>query len=455
VSQLKDPNSWFSAARIMACQKMPYFSSAVMGLVPYKLPGIGTLGVTDRGVLAWDPALVDKWSVENLAWVLIHEAGHYLRDHGGRAKACGAEHAPWNIAGDAEINDDLKAAGAVFPPFAKEDVDDPAKVGQPSGVLPAHLGCEDGKLCEEYYAALRKNAQGKGGSKGRSVPGPGAKGGGAGGKGKGKQGQGQGNAEAQDSLSPMLKDGCGSGSGGEPAPWEGDIPKELGKSPAEQKRIQREVAEAVRQAAQKGRGTMPAGIVRWAEDVLGPPRIPWQQKLARLCRSAVAYRPGAGDYRYDRPSRRQSAFGYGSGSPVFPALRMPIPQCAIIVDTSGSMGSEELKTGLEEVKGILSAVGASVDFYSCDTEVHTAVKIRTVSDAVRNLKGGGGTDMKPAFHRAMQASRRPELIVCVTDGCIGDPGPKPRGAGVVWLLVGNYVNKETLTWGEVVEMDKL
>ena len=48
--QLKSPNDWFAAGRIMACHKQPYFSAAVMGLVPYAVPGFGTLGVTERGV---------------------------------------------------------------------------------------------------------------------------------------------------------------------------------------------------------------------------------------------------------------------------------------------------------------------------------------------------------------------------------------------------------------------
>lgn len=34
--QLKSADDWFSAARLMARQKMPYFSTAIMALVPFK-----------------------------------------------------------------------------------------------------------------------------------------------------------------------------------------------------------------------------------------------------------------------------------------------------------------------------------------------------------------------------------------------------------------------------------
>lgn len=464
---LKSPTDWFAAGRIMAGHKMPYFTAAVMGLVPYAVPGYGTLGVTARGVLVWDPELSKKWTVENLAWVLLHEAGHYLRDHAGREKACAAEHTLWNIAGDAEINDDLIAAGAKFPPFTKEDGVDEEKVGQPSGVTPGEIGCDDGKLCEEYYSHLRKHAKVikvgvvmmAGGGTAQQGPGqPGKQPGqGAGQPGKG-QGSGKGKGKGGGSGGIVIAQvgqgkGCGSGAGNEPNEVEQGIPGSLGKSPAEQKRIQREVAEAVRQAASKGRGTVPAGLARWAEEVLGTPRVPWQQKLARVCRSAIAYRAGAGDYRYDRPSRRQGAFGYGTGSPVFPALRMPVPRVGVLTDTSGSMGDAELKTGLEETKGILAAVGAEIDFYACDAALHTAAKIRNISEACKLLKGGGGTDMRPAFDHIIKQPRKPEVLIVVTDGQIGDPGPPLAGIRVIWLVCGEHRDTSTLKFGEVIEMD--
>jgi predicted metal-dependent peptidase len=461
MSTLKSPKEWFAAGRIMACHKLPYFSAAVMGLVPYEIPKYGTLGVTARGVLIWDPELAKKWSVENLAWVLLHEAGHYLREHATREKAAGAEHTLWNIAGDAEINDDLVAADAKFPPLAKEDLIHPdgtvdeSKVGQPSGIVPETIGCEDGRLAEEYYAHLRKNA--KVIRIGMASMGPS---GGAGQKGKG-QGQGQGKKPAKGQggggtivVAVGHGKGCGSGAGCEPSPEEAQVPGHLGKSQAEQKRIQREVAEAVRKhVASKGRGTVPGGLQRWAEELLGPPRVPWQQKLAKVCRTAVAFRPGAGDYRYDRPSRRQGAFGYGSGSPVFPALRMPVPQVGVLVDTSGSMGDAELKVGLEETKGIMLAVGAHIDFYACDAELHSAKKVRDIREACKLLKGGGGTDMKPAFEHIVRQARRPEVLVVVTDGQIGDPGPQLPGIKVIWLVLGSYRNPKPAPWGEVIDVD--
>lgn len=71
--------------------------------------------------------------------VLLPEVGHLLRDHAGRASNLPTprNQLPWNLAGDAEINDDLIAAGVPFPEGC---------------VTPAALGCADGDLAETYYA---------------------------------------------------------------------------------------------------------------------------------------------------------------------------------------------------------------------------------------------------------------------------------------------------------------
>ena len=104
-----------AAARLMAVEKMKYFRTAILGLVPKETPGLGTFGVTKNGVMLWDPECLDRWSVEETAAVLVHEVSHLLRNHARRCEAMGAEHMPWNAAGDLEINDDLQEIGLPLP----------------------------------------------------------------------------------------------------------------------------------------------------------------------------------------------------------------------------------------------------------------------------------------------------------------------------------------------------
>ena len=201
--------------------------------------------------------------------------------------------------------------------------------------------------------------------------------------------------------------------------------------------------------------SVPTGLQRWANAILTPAQVRWQDKLARACRRAVAYRPGATDYRYDRPSRRQAAVGFGAGKPVLPRTVHPVPKVAIVVDTSGSMGERELTDALRETKGILSALGAPATFVSCDAAVHEMRAVTTVADAAKLLKGGGGTDFRPAFDALARERERADLVVFVTDGFGPAPAAAPTWCKVIWLLTSSWgAPTVPAPWGEAIVMQK-
>ena len=100
-------------------------------------------------------------------------------------------------------------------------------------------------------------------------------------------------------------------------------------------------------------GTVPAGLLRWAQETLTPV-VNWRRLLAAELRRAVADRAGAADYSYRRPSRRAAV----TGDVVLPALRRPVPEVAVVCDTSGSMTDELLAMVLAEVEGLLRSLGA-------------------------------------------------------------------------------------------------
>lgn len=84
--------------------------------MPVAAPGYGTWAVDKYWRLYIDPALLvgdDAWSVLDASGVLLHELGHLLRVHADRATALPQpfSHPLWNLAADAEINDDLLDAG--------------------------------------------------------------------------------------------------------------------------------------------------------------------------------------------------------------------------------------------------------------------------------------------------------------------------------------------------------
>src|SRR6202008_1209761 len=113
----------------------------------------------------------------------------------------------------------------------------------------------------------------------------------------------------------------------------------------------RQVAQDVI-AHSKLAGTVPGGLLRWAKDILSP-KINWRTLLAAELRRAVAEVSGAVDYSYRRPSRRATV----AGDVVLPALRRPVPEVAVVCDTSGSMTEDLLAAALAEVEGLLRALG--------------------------------------------------------------------------------------------------
>lgn len=130
------------AARLRLVKERPYLASAAWALQPVQKPGLGTLAVDMYWRLYYDPAVITRWTVEELSGVLYHEVAHLLREHPERLKEFSPHLA--NIAADAEINDDIIAEGFQLPDGA---------------ITPASIGQPDGLLAEEYYAALEKQAR--------------------------------------------------------------------------------------------------------------------------------------------------------------------------------------------------------------------------------------------------------------------------------------------------------
>jgi predicted metal-dependent peptidase len=347
-----------------------------------------------------DPELTAGWTAAQLGSVLIHHVCHLLRTHGERAQGAGVrpdEAADWVRAADAEINDDLVPAGLDLP-------------GQP--VLPRDLRAEDGLLAEQYFDAIRRVApQGLGGV-GVAVP-----------IGAGRAPDGAG-ADNQARSGRWLD--CGSGADGIPRPGQG-----TGGLPRWQAELlQRQVAQDV-MAHAKLPGSVPAGLLRWAEEVLTP-KVNWRAVLAAELRRAVAEVSGAVDYSYRRPSRRSAV----AGPVVLPALRRPVPEVAVVCDTSGSMTEDLLAMVLAEVEGLLRALGLArqVRVLACDAAVAPVQRVSSARQV--ELLGGGGTNMGAGIGAAAALRPRPAVTVVLTDGYTPWPAVAPKGMRVVVGLLG-------------------
>ena len=392
-----------AAARLWAATRFPYLASGVFGATVIAEPDSGTVSVDDSWRMHADPELTAGWTPAELGSVLVHHVCHLLRAHGERAQAAGigpGEAARWVRAADAEINDDLMPAGPQQP-----GLDLP---GNP--VLPRDLGAADGLLAEQYYEAEQH---------GRPLP-RGAASGAGGGTRERSDGREDGGGTAGQWLD------CGSGADGLPQDCDcpGGLPGWQGEL------LRRQVALEVI-AHGKQAGTVPAGLLRWATEMMSP-KVDWRRLLAAELRRAVSEVAGAVDYSYRKPSRRSAV----AGDVVLPALRRPVPEVAVVCDTSGSMTADLLAMVLAEVEGLLRTLGLSrrLRVLACDTAVGPAQRVSSARQV--SLVGGGGTDMGTGIAAAAALRPRPAVCVVLTDGYTPWPSGAPKGMRVVVGLLG-------------------
>ncbi len=426
------PADIIAAARMAVYVRHPYLAFTLFAMRVCPAPGLGTLAVDEHWRLFYDPETVVEWHQEMLAGqmdyvggarrghdgvaaVVYHELGHVLRQHHQRRGDRDAQ--AWNRAADREINDDLPEASWVLP-------------GCP--LLPRNIGMKDGLTAEEYYVFPA-------GPKplwpylGDGPPGSGGDCGGCAGNPTEWEKQ---NAE---------KEVVPGGDPGSLAPGAGSAPAPLIPSPVEpheQEVVLRRTALDIQSHA-RSRGVIPASLLAWANAKLTPPKIDWRKQLAALVRCALAAVSGASDWTWRKPGRRSLHAAGRAGWPLAPALHQPVPKVGVVLDTSGSMscggkdGRTVLEEALSEVVGIARAAGADVWVAACDADVQAIARVRGEKDLEKVNKGGGGTIMTPGF-LAMK-KKRPDVVLIVTDGIVGDGWPDAvqcRGVRTLAVLVG-------------------
>lgn len=400
-------------ARMALLTRRPYLGHLLLSLVPVERT------TEDNPTLAVDPwfrlyynttFLADQTAEERVA-LLYHEVSHLLREHHGRLHELDESPTLLNVAGDMEINDDIREETY----RGLQAGEDGKKFTLPKGVVypeaplfkfPAN------ETAEQYVERLQR--------------------------------------WRKDNPDKCLPDPrCGSGAPGTPQPGEEGPPNGqnadgVGKS--EQHVIRQATAEAIRKEAAKGQGRVPASLERWAEEFLKP-KVDWRRELRAAVRAAIGSTLGANDYTFRRPHRRSSYLGV-----VLPTLQRPIPKVAVAVDTSGSMGDQQLSQARSEIEGVLRTLGTPVQVLSVDCEVHGAAQ-RVQSAKKVKLTGGGGTDMSLAMRALGDLKPTPDIGVVLTDGITGWPEEPITGMKSVVVILGTQ--EKGPEWARVIHVEKL
>jgi hypothetical protein len=233
---------------------------------------------------------------------------------------------------------------------------------------------------------------------------------------KPEEGEGEGSGGAPGDGQPAK---CGSAAGGPTQAHEAGDARNPGAGAADGGRqARRKVAENVL-ARGIGRGTEAGDDLReWAEAEVGIDRSAWYAALASAVGHVMA--PFGAPTRWQWPGRRDIRDMGGAMVPRWTGER---PQCAVVIDTSGSITPFDLD--MAAAAGHYIARMAEVTFYACDTR---ATRLGSVLPP--RLGGGGGTDMTVGIEMAIAEGAR--AVVVITD-C---QTPWPQAYAGVPLIVG-------------------
>lgn len=227
--------------------------------------------------------------------------------------------------------------------------------------------------------------------------------------------------------------GDGDGTGGlDDHDWDGA--KEM--TDEEKKELAREIDQAIRQgmmAHQKINGAGAGGLGRELEELLEP-KVDWRDMLREYVKS-VCRNKDTSSWR--RVNRRF----LGTGVYMPSMIGEQVGHLVVAVDTSGSIGMEELSGFLSEVKGIAEEVKPSqVDLIYWDSEVaaHEEYTESDVSNIVSSTKprGGGGTSPSCVSEYLKEKRIEPECVIILSDGYVGSDWGTQWTAPVLWCIVG-------------------
>jgi predicted metal-dependent peptidase len=371
--------------------KSAFFASLALRLVPEVDWTIDTLA-TDGKKLSLNPHFVASLPPEQLVGVVAHEVLHNALAHHSRRGP--RDPRRWNVACDLAVNPLLLDAGFALPSCRLMPGEGEFK----------HLPV--GKSAEEYHGLLPQDPP----------------------EGHQDNELGQGDAGPPLTTDPG---GCGA-------------VKDPGKgSQAENRQSEAEWEVAVAQAHQvaKQRGQLPSGLSRLVEEVLAP-RVDWRDVLREFVSSHAR-----NDFSWSTPNRRFIHQGL-----YLPGLRSEeLGDVVLAIDTSGSIGEQELARFAAEAQAILEAFDCTLTILYHDSEVQKVQHWRS-GDGPLTLEpmGGGGTSHVCVFDWIEGQKMEPASVVCLTDLYTEFPDTIPT-APVLWAVVGG--NDSRPPFGLHVAMD--
>lgn len=392
-------------ARIELLKVNPFYGRLALMLELQEDNNLPT-AATDGEYLYYNKQFIKDMDSATRQAVILHEMLHVALGHIWRKDD--RIHHVWNIATDYAVNLMISRDGFTIPKgwmYDQKYID---------------MGAE------MIYDKIKKNfkqmsmcgmGNGKGGSGKQKKDGKG-KGGGKGKDGQNGEGGGQGDGKCP----------CGSSH----KFWEKARTSKVAK------RIRAKWEGAISDAAKKTRGTVPAEFERMMKEM--QPKENWKRILMSYLSVSTS------DFDFLRRDRRTLDTPF-----YIPDLKSEekLDNIVCVIDTSGSIGEDQLNRFLAEIKSILKLFPNTKGwFINCDAEIHDSIPL----DEVKKLKhfaGGGGTDHSPVFREIDRKHLNPKVVICFTDLYTDFPDKKPNYP-VLWLVTPDGSDK--VPFGRIIKL---
>lgn len=394
--------------------------------------GIHTLaaGYDENGripVVYYNPKFLDHFSPDEIIQLLCHECLHIWRRHFIRVQS--RDHQLWNIATDKIINyilfvdktSPLNRGGlALEPPKYDSGIIAGREFGPKEKPIKPFKG-EEGMTSEEIYELLEKEL--KDNIEDQVMDALGGKGGGGNKKGKGGKGQPgkgdpqEGGGEGEGEYDPMTKVGD-------------HIYIDNPNVAEEAERVIQDMIDTAIQRTRQ-RGLLSASDEEWVNKFFPyKPSNNWISQLRYFLSKEIDTIKKK--YSYDAApqelTRIKNIVSARAGRDV--AMEEPETfrqfkyKVNVVIDTSGSMGSDDLAKGL----GFLITIGDKYDVTLYDVSAHVANKTRITRNVINDIKakgikfkGRGGTDFQPYFDLMLKEKQTEKCVtVLFTDGYYGN-----------------------------------
>lgn len=203
--------------------------------------------------------------------------------------------------------------------------------------------------------------------------------------------------------------------------------------------LRQAIKEAVNQN-NKQQGHLPAGMEQEINEWLKPPVISWRTLLKQFV--AVSVRSGH-KQSWKRPNRRFGEEQKGKLADRTVAI-------TVAIDTSGSVGDDDLKAFMSEITAIQACHKSTITILECDAEVQKEYKLDKYKHVDGKFKGRGGTSFTPVFEYVKEKRIKTDILIYFTD-LYGDfPIQKPPYS-TIWVSTSEH---EKAPFGYVISMVK-